>query len=76
MNSFQMLKYGVVRMHDLVQDVLHWERFYLCGRLQKPVRLVCYFILIFSSLFCGYSCCLLNFFSEPYWIGYIELFSL
>ncbi|KAB5573327.1 hypothetical protein DKX38_000521 [Salix brachista] len=36
----KMLKYGVVRMHDLVQDVLHWERFYLSGRLQKPVRLV------------------------------------
>ncbi|KAJ6945896.1 phosphatidate cytidylyltransferase [Populus alba x Populus x berolinensis] len=36
----KMLKYGVVRMHDLVQDVLHWERFYLCGRLQKPVHIL------------------------------------
>ncbi|KAJ6428547.1 hypothetical protein OIU84_023881 [Salix udensis] len=36
----KMLKYGVVRMHDLVQDVLHWERFYLSGRLQKPVHIL------------------------------------
>lgn len=33
-------KYGVVRMHDLVQDVLGWERFYLSGRLQKPVNII------------------------------------
>ncbi|XP_048323182.1 uncharacterized protein LOC107411737 isoform X3 [Ziziphus jujuba] len=32
----KMLKYGVVRMHDLVQDIRNWERFYLSGRLQKP----------------------------------------
>lgn len=24
-------------MHDLVEDVLNWETFYLSGRLQKPV---------------------------------------
>ncbi|KAE7996409.1 hypothetical protein FH972_001136 [Carpinus fangiana] len=35
-----MFKYGVVRMHDLVQDILNWERFYLSGRLQKPVRIL------------------------------------
>ncbi|CAA7027796.1 unnamed protein product [Microthlaspi erraticum] len=34
------LKYGVVRMHDLVQDILDWNRFYLSGRLQKPVHLL------------------------------------
>ncbi|XP_044497666.1 phosphatidate cytidylyltransferase, mitochondrial-like [Mangifera indica] len=28
----RMLKYGVVRMHDLVQDILNWETFYLSGR--------------------------------------------
>uniref|UniRef100_A0A7C8YLE6 Phosphatidate cytidylyltransferase, mitochondrial n=1 Tax=Opuntia streptacantha TaxID=393608 RepID=A0A7C8YLE6_OPUST len=33
-------KYGVVRMHDLVEDVLNWERFYLSGRLQKPVHVL------------------------------------
>ncbi|XP_078172843.1 translocator assembly/maintenance protein isoform X1 [Carex rostrata] len=31
------IKYGVVRMHDLAMDVLSWNRFYLSGRLQKPV---------------------------------------
>ncbi|XP_022571235.1 phosphatidate cytidylyltransferase, mitochondrial-like isoform X3 [Brassica napus] len=34
------LKYGVVRMNDLVQDILDWNRFYLSGRLQKPVHLL------------------------------------
>lgn len=32
-----MYKYGVVQTDDLVQDMLNWERFYLSGRLQKPV---------------------------------------
>ncbi|KEH31427.1 translocator assembly and maintenance-like protein [Medicago truncatula] len=36
----KMFKYGVVRMHDLLQDVQYWEKFYLCGRLQKPVQIV------------------------------------
>ncbi|KAK1260072.1 hypothetical protein QJS04_geneDACA020005 [Acorus gramineus] len=36
----KMIKYGVVRMHDLVQDLLYWERFYLSGRLQKPVKIL------------------------------------
>ncbi|KAL8508668.1 hypothetical protein ACS0TY_019060 [Phlomoides rotata] len=36
----QMFKYGVVRMHDLVQDILKWESFYLSGRLQKPVNIL------------------------------------
>ncbi|KAK9282568.1 hypothetical protein L1049_005489 [Liquidambar formosana] len=35
-----MVKYGVVRMHDLVEDILNWERFYLSGRLQKPVHIL------------------------------------
>ncbi|KAL2935722.1 Phosphatidate cytidylyltransferase mitochondrial [Bienertia sinuspersici] len=33
-------KYGVVRMHDLLEDIQHWERFYLSGRLQKPVNVL------------------------------------
>ncbi|XP_022847910.1 phosphatidate cytidylyltransferase, mitochondrial isoform X1 [Olea europaea var. sylvestris] len=33
-------KYGVVRVHDLIQDILGWERFYLGGRLQKPVNIL------------------------------------
>ncbi|KAJ4978975.1 hypothetical protein NE237_009755 [Protea cynaroides] len=36
----KLIKYGVVRMHDLVQDILNWERFYLSGRLQKPVHIL------------------------------------
>lgn len=36
----KMIKYGVVRMHDLAQDILTWDRFYLSGRLQKPVHVL------------------------------------
>ncbi|KAI3921389.1 hypothetical protein MKW98_013323 [Papaver atlanticum] len=36
----KMVKYGVVRMHNLVQDLLNWESFYLSGRLQKPVHIL------------------------------------
>ncbi|KAK9937239.1 hypothetical protein M0R45_014042 [Rubus argutus] len=36
----KMFKYGVVRMHDLVRDISNWERFYLSGRLQKPVQII------------------------------------
>ncbi|XP_060974806.1 uncharacterized protein LOC115697436 isoform X2 [Cannabis sativa] len=36
----KMFKYGVIGMHNLVQDILNWERFYLCGRLQKPVHIL------------------------------------
>ncbi|KAK1427510.1 hypothetical protein QVD17_16196 [Tagetes erecta] len=36
----KMYKYGVVRMDDLVEDMLSWKRFYLSGRLQKPVRII------------------------------------
>ncbi|XP_038711882.1 phosphatidate cytidylyltransferase, mitochondrial isoform X4 [Tripterygium wilfordii] len=35
-----MFKYGIVRMHDLIRDVLTWDRFYLSGRLQKPVQIL------------------------------------
>ncbi|XP_059625084.1 uncharacterized protein LOC132268271 isoform X2 [Cornus florida] len=36
----KMFKYGVVRMDDLIRDILNWERFYLSGRLQKPVHIL------------------------------------
>ncbi|XP_047308602.1 phosphatidate cytidylyltransferase, mitochondrial [Impatiens glandulifera] len=36
----KVFKYGVVRMHDLIQDLLSWDRFYLSGRLQKPVHMI------------------------------------
>ncbi|CAK9178970.1 unnamed protein product [Ilex paraguariensis] len=36
----KMFKYGVVRMDDLIQDISKWERFYLSGRLQKPVHIL------------------------------------
>ncbi|CAA6664700.1 unnamed protein product [Spirodela intermedia] len=38
--SDKMIKYGVVRMQDLARDVLTWDRFYLSGRLQKPVQIL------------------------------------
>lgn len=36
----KMYKYGVVRVDDLIQDILEWKTFYLSGRLQKPVRVL------------------------------------
>ncbi|XP_074334490.1 uncharacterized protein LOC141671937 isoform X3 [Apium graveolens] len=36
----KMYKYGVVRVDDLIQDLLEWKTFYLSGRLQKPVRVL------------------------------------
>ncbi|KAI9122736.1 hypothetical protein K1719_006576 [Acacia pycnantha] len=36
----KMFKYGVVQIDDLLRDVLCWERFYLSGRLQKPIHIV------------------------------------
>lgn len=38
--SNKTFKYGVVRMHDLVEDILNWRTFYLSGRLQKPVHVL------------------------------------
>eukprot|EP00252_Welwitschia_mirabilis_P022133 TRINITY_DN5900_c0_g1_i1.p1 TRINITY_DN5900_c0_g1~~TRINITY_DN5900_c0_g1_i1.p1 ORF type:complete len:336 (-),score=58.89 TRINITY_DN5900_c0_g1_i1:451-1458(-) len=32
------IKYGVIRMNELLRDVLDWHRFYVSGRLQKPVK--------------------------------------
>ena len=37
----QKIKYGVIRMHELIRDVLNWHRLYISGRLQKPVRVLC-----------------------------------
>ncbi|KAK6916962.1 Phosphatidate cytidylyltransferase, mitochondrial [Dillenia turbinata] len=36
----KMYKNGVVRMHDLLQDVLNWDRLYLSCRLEKPAYLL------------------------------------
>ncbi|XP_019153698.1 PREDICTED: phosphatidate cytidylyltransferase, mitochondrial-like isoform X3 [Ipomoea nil] len=36
----KMFKYGVVRVHDLIEDIQGWERFYMSGRLQKPVNII------------------------------------
>ncbi|GJN25399.1 hypothetical protein PR202_gb13221 [Eleusine coracana subsp. coracana] len=34
------IKYGVVGMKNLAFDILTWDKFYLCGRLQKPVHVL------------------------------------
>lgn len=59
-NFQRMIKYGVVQMHDLVQDLLKWESFYLSGRLQKPVceSLRCAIFGLSGSI-CGVLCLIL-----------------
>ncbi|GJN04647.1 hypothetical protein PR202_ga22212 [Eleusine coracana subsp. coracana] len=34
------IKYGVVGMKNLALDILTWDKFYLSGRLQKPVHVL------------------------------------
>ncbi len=34
------IKYGVVALEDLTDDLEHWSRLYLAGRLQKPVLVI------------------------------------
>lgn len=34
----QKIKYGVISVDNLVKDVYTWQRLYIGGRLQKPVR--------------------------------------
>lgn len=38
-------------MHNLIEDILNWEKFYLSGRLQKPV---CLFTPYYTFLCCAY----------------------
>jgi translocator assembly and maintenance protein 41 len=33
-----LIKYGVVRQTTLQRDLLQWDRLYIAGRLQKPVK--------------------------------------
>ena len=33
----QVVKYGVVRMKLLYEDLVNWDRLYVAGRMQKPV---------------------------------------
>lgn len=34
----QLMKYGVISLHALVDDLLHWRSMYISGRMHKPVR--------------------------------------
>lgn len=38
MNATQLVKYGVVSLHDALRDLWGWEDLYLAGRLHKPTR--------------------------------------
>lgn len=36
----KMIKYGVISMEYLTQDILSWTSLYISGRLQKPVKIL------------------------------------
>lgn len=36
----QLVKYGVVSVQRLIDDLASWDSFYLAGRLQKPVKIL------------------------------------
>jgi hypothetical protein len=41
-----ILSHGVVKMNHLALDILTWDKFYLSGRLHKPVRDVLSFVFL------------------------------
>ncbi|KAJ3238713.1 Mitochondrial translocator assembly and maintenance protein 41 [Chytriomyces hyalinus] len=36
----QRIKYGVISMKHLIQDLNEWNNFYVAGRFQKPIRIL------------------------------------
>ena len=50
--AFQKIKYGVISHELLKRDLLHWDTFYVSGRMQKPVcslPLISLALLLISS---------------------------
>ena len=61
------MKYGVISVRSLLDDLLNWRTLYMSGRMHKPVRAFCRvcnatsehsasLTLLITAVACGRSC--------------------
>ena len=45
------MKYGIVSAETVLKDLNAWETLYIAGRMHKPVLVLLFSFLFFSSIF-------------------------